>query len=152
MKKPWKRKGKTNNGKRCKMLIYKGGTVAGKGLYWDPMEGQRVDLPSAGVLPGDHGNIYLKVSPAALLIITPLFGMMYVMFLPLFGIGVFIVSWLVIIISSLARMAMTGIQVCNRLTGRSIFFNWRPSNAYFSGSRKKQRGAGKSGKRVHRSN
>jgi hypothetical protein len=134
------------------MLIYKGGTNAGKGLYWDPMEGQRVDLQNGDILPGDHGNIFLKVSPAALLIITPLFGMMYVMFLPLFGIGVFIVSWLVIIISSLARLALTGIQVCNRLAARSVFFNWRPSDAYFSGLRKKQRGAGKNKKNIQRSN
>ena len=70
------------------------------------------------------------------------------MFLPLFGIGVFIVSWLVIIINSVAKVAMSGVQVCNRVAGRGVSFNWQPSKAQFSGfSRKKK----KSGEAVKRS-
>jgi hypothetical protein len=121
------------------MVIYKGGNTGEKGLYWDPVDGQRVDMPHGGILPGDDSKTYLKISPLGLLAIAPLFGMMYVMFLPLFGIGIFIVSWLVIIINSLAKMAMTGIQVCGRITGRSAFFSWHPASAHFSGNRKKKK-------------
>ena len=117
------------------MVIYKGGIYVEKGLYWDPLDGQRVNMRSGGILPGDGGKVYLRISSVGLLLIAPLFGMMYVMFLPLFGIGVFIVSWMVIIINFLAKLAMSGIQVCGRVVGRGLSFNWRPSNAHLSGKK-----------------
>src|SRR5574341_133788 len=72
------------------MFMTKGGMVVEKGLYWNPMDGQRVALTEEGILPGDEGRSYLKMSPLGLLVIAPLLGMMYVIFLPLFGIGVFL--------------------------------------------------------------
>lgn len=118
------------------MVIYKGGMIVEKGLYWNPMDGQRITVREDGRLPGDDSRSYLRISPVCLLIIAPLFGMMYVMFLPLFGIGVFIVSWLVPLMSALAGFAMTGIRVCSRIAGNSAFFNWNPSRAHFSGARR----------------
>ena len=128
-------------------MIYKGGITVDKGLYWDPMEGQRFDMGQGEVLPGDSGRIYVRISPVGLVLIAPLFGMMYVMFLPLFGIGVFIVSWLVIIINAVATVALSGVQVCNRVAGRGISFNWQPSKAHFSGFTRKKKKSGESGKR-----
>ncbi len=119
------------------MLMNKGGTVVERGLYWNPMDGRRVNMPEDGVLPGDESKSYMKISPAGLLIIAPLFGMMYVIFLPLLGLGVFLVSWLVPLIGTLAEVAITGIKVCSRMNGRSSFFNWNPTRAYFHGFRKK---------------
>ncbi len=124
------------------MVIYKGGIYVEKGLYWDPMDGERVNMHSDGMLPGDVSKVYLRISPVGLLLIAPLFGMMYVIFLPLFGIGVFIVSWLVIIINFLAKLAMNGVQVCNRVVGRGVSFNWHPSRAHLSGKKR-----GRSGKK-----
>jgi hypothetical protein len=133
------------------MFINKGGTIVEKGLYWNPMDGRRVTLRQDGVLPGDESKSYLKTSPALLLVIAPLFGMMYVMFLPLFGIGVFIVSWVVPLVGTLAQVAITGVKVCSRTGGRSAFFNWNPSRAYFYGLRKKEKTAGKNNVVVSRS-
>jgi len=121
------------------MIRYKGGIYVEKGLYWDPMDGQQVNMDSGGILPGDSDKVYLRMSPAGLLLVAPLFGMMYVIFLPLFGIGVFIVSWLVIIINSLAKLAMSGIQVCSRVVGRGASFNWHPSKAHLSGKKGKNK-------------
>jgi hypothetical protein len=118
------------------MVTYKGGIYVEKGLYWDPMDGERINMHSGGILPGDSDKVYLRISPVGLLLIAPLFGMMYVIFLPLFGIGVFIVSWLVIIINSLAKLAMSGIQVCSRVVGRGVSFNWHPSKAHLSGKKR----------------
>jgi len=118
------------------MFMTKGGTVVEKGLYWNPMDGQRVALTEEGILPGDEGRNYLKMSPLGLLVIAPLLGMMYVIFLPLFGIGVFLVSWLVPIISTFAQVAITGVKLSSRVNGRSALFSWNPSKAYFSGRRK----------------
>ncbi len=129
------------------MVRYKGGIAVENGLYWDPMDGQRVNMQHGDILPGDDSKVYLRISPVSLLLIAPLFGMMYVMFLPLFGIGVFVVSWLVIIINSLAKVTMAGIQVCSRIASRSVSFNWHPSSAGFSGNRKKKKEAKKQGSR-----
>lgn len=118
------------------MITYKGGIYVEKGLYWDPMDGQQVNMHSGGILPGDGGKVYVRISPGGLLLVAPLFGMMYVIFLPLFGIGVFIVSWLVIIINSLAKLTMNGIQVCSRVVGHGVSFNWRPSKAHLSGKKR----------------
>lgn len=122
------------------MVTYKGGIHAERGLYWDPMDGQQVNLRSGGILPGDDSKVYVRTSSVGLFLIAPLFGMMYVMFLPLFGIGVFIVSWLVIIINSLAKLAMNGVQVCSRVVGRSFSFNWGPSKAHLSGKKSRKGG------------
>jgi hypothetical protein len=111
------------------MVMHKGGTVVGKGLYWNPLDGQRLTVREDGILPGDGSKSYLKMSPAGLLVIAPLFGMMYVLFLPLFGIGVFLISCLVTAIGTLASVAVPGVRVCGRIAGRSVLFNRRPSRA-----------------------
>ena len=125
------------------MLMTKGGTAVEKGLYWNPMDGRRVTMREDGILPGDGNQNYMSISPAGLLVIAPLFGMMYVIFLPLLGIGVFLVSWLVPLIGTLAEVAITGVKVCGRINGRSSFFNWNPTRAYFHGFRKKGKSAGR---------
>lgn len=125
------------------MITYKGGKYAEKGLYWDPMDGHRVRMRSGGVLPGDESKVYVRISTGGLLLVAPLFGMMYVLFLPLFGIGVFIVSWLVIIINALAKLAMSGLQSCSRVVSRGTSFSWRPGKAHLTGSGKKTGEGGK---------
>lgn len=127
------------------MVINKAGTVVERGLYWNPMDGRRINMLEDGILPGDEGKNYMKMSPFGLLVIAPLFGMMYVIFLPLLGIGVFLVSWLVPLIGALAQVAITGVKVCSRVHGKSALFNWDPSRAYFNGFRKKGKPAGKDG-------
>lgn len=114
------------------MVMYKGGTVVQKGLYWNPLDGQRINLQEEGILPGDGSRSYLRMSPAGLLVIAPLFGMMYVLFLPLFGIGVFLTSCLVSTIGTLASVALPGTRVCGRIAGRSLFLNTRTSRAQVS--------------------
>ncbi len=121
------------------MYMYRGGTVVEKGLYWNPMDGQRVNVRADGILIGDESKNYLKISPAGLLVIAPLFGTMFVMFLPLFGIGVFLISCLVPVIGTIAAVATTGVRVCCRVAGRSVFFNWNPVMAYFTAVRKKEK-------------
>jgi hypothetical protein len=127
------------------MFINKGGTVVEKGLYCNPMDGRIVAMQENGILPADESKRYLKISPIGLLVLAPLFGMMYVLFLPLFGIGVFIISWLVPVIGALVSAAITGVNVCSRVEGRSVFFNWRPTRAHFHGFRKKEKAVSKGG-------
>lgn len=102
------------------MVIYRSGMAVERGLYWSPMDGQRVDVPTHGVLPGEEDKSYLRLSPLALLLMAPLFGLMFIMFLPLFGIGVFFVVFLVPLIGTLASVAMTSVRLCCRGAGAPV--------------------------------
>ena len=73
------------------MIIDKGGTMVERGLYWNPMDGRRITMSEDGILPGDESTSYMRMSVFSLLVIAPVMGMMFVTFLPLFGIGVFLI-------------------------------------------------------------
>ena len=119
------------------MLINKGGTPVERGLYWSPLDGQRITMHEDGVLPGDESGNYLRMSPFSLLVIAPVMGLMFVTFLPLFGVGVFLISWLVPLINTLAEIAITGVKVSGRGRGTGAHFTWHPSRAHFHGYSKK---------------
>jgi hypothetical protein len=120
------------------MVMLKGGTQVEKGLYLSPLDGRHVTMQAAGILPGEQSAGFVKLSPSVLLFVAPLFGMMFVLFLPLFGMGVFLAAWLVPVIGTLSAIAITGIRINSGIGSRSAF-NWNPSRSYFSGSRKKEK-------------
>jgi hypothetical protein len=68
--------------------------------------------------------------------------MMFVLFLPLFGMGVFLAAWLVPVISTLSAIAITGIRINSGIGGRTTF-NWHPARSYFSGMYHKGKAGGK---------
>jgi hypothetical protein len=125
------------------MIIDKGGTLVERGLYWNPMDGQRITMSEDGILPGDASTSYMRMSLFGLLVVAPVMGMMFVTFLPLFGVGVFLVSWLVPLINTLAEVAITGVKVSGRTQGRNAFFNWQPTRAHFHGFKKTGKTGGK---------
>jgi hypothetical protein len=102
------------------MVIYRSGMAVERGLYWSPVDGQRVDVRSSGVLPGGEDKSFLRISPLALLLMAPLFGLMFIMFLPLFGVGVFFVVFLVPLIGTLASVAVTSVRLCCRGAGAPV--------------------------------
>jgi hypothetical protein len=95
--------------------MYRGGTLAEKGFYWSPLNGRHVNISSQDKLPGEETNIYLKVSPLLLLAVAPFVGLMFVLFLPLLGVGVFLILCLLPILSTLSSAAMTGIRIISRI-------------------------------------
>ena len=125
------------------MMIDKGGTLVERGLYWSPLDGQRITMHEDGVLPGDESRSYLRMSPFSLLVVAPVMGLMFVTFLPLFGVGVFLISWLVPLINTLAEIAVTGVKVSGRSRGAGAYFTWHPSRAHFHGYTKKVKKVGK---------
>ncbi len=118
------------------MIINKGGTMVERGLYWNFLDGSRTTLSEDGILPGDESASYMRMSPFSLLIVAPVMGMMFVTFLPLFGVGVFLISWLVPLINTLAEVAITGVKVSGRIQSRNAFFTWQPTRAQFHGFKK----------------
>jgi hypothetical protein len=114
------------------MVMIKGGTIVVQGSYWSPLDGRYVTVREQAILPGDQSAGFVKLSPSVLLFVAPLFGMMFVLFLPLFGMGVFLASWLVPVIATLSAIAITGVRINSGMGGKSTF-NWNPSRSYFSG-------------------
>ncbi len=113
----------------------KGGEKVQKGNYWNVANGERVHLRSGGVLPGDSSVSYLKFHPAALLIIGPLMGLAYAIFLPFTAIAM--VVWVILqkVFGGLAEAVW-----------KAAVFSWRPSEAYFSGRKRLKKSKEKTAK------
>ena len=63
-----------------------GGTAAKTGFYWNLGKWEMTMVPKqGGILPGDATQRYLKVPVLALLVVAPLMGAVYAMFLPFIG-------------------------------------------------------------------
>ncbi len=132
------------------MIMYNGGMVVAKGLYWSPIDGWRVDMRDSGVLPGNRSSSYLKISPMLLLAISPFLGMTFLFFLPLFGIGVLIIICLSPAITALSAITTTALRVCsgkseNRAVAdsrpRLLIGEYKPSGASFTGAAKRKKAA-----------
>ncbi|KAF0183233.1 MAG: hypothetical protein FD164_791 [Nitrospirae bacterium] len=115
------------------MGMYSGGTAVARGVYWNPVDGQEVHIRTHGVLPGDGSRRYLKMTAVGLLVVAPVFGLIFLLFLPLFGIGMIFILCIVPIMSGLASVAMTAVRISSGLAGTG----WKPSRSYFSGRGKR---------------
>jgi len=109
------------------MFSYTGGQTVGSGTYWDMMSGTRVDFEKEGTLPGGNGAKYLKASSGTILLLGPIVGLAYVVFLPIIGIGT--------AISLIVQRTLGGIF---NLGKHMISFGWRPTEAYLGGKNKKK--------------
>ncbi len=63
-----------------------GGTKAEPGFYWKAADWQIVTIDKeARALPGGREQTYVKVPVAGMLVLTPLLGLSFVIFLPFVG-------------------------------------------------------------------
>ncbi len=110
------------------MLTYKGGRKVQSGTYWNLARGERIDMTSEGLLPGDDKTTFIKMPVAGILLAGPVLGLLYAVFLPFIGI------------------AMTLVLVGKKLAGgvvqvavKSTSFGWRPIESYLDGKQRKKR-------------
>lgn len=109
------------------MLTHSGGHIAGKGTYWNMMDGRRVDIAHEGILPGDEKMKYIRM-PAGLMVLSgPVLGLLYAVFLPFLAIAT---------VTVLAGGKVLGhlFKLLKSLTA----FGWRPSESYLAGKKKKK--------------
>ena len=99
----------------------------GSGTYWDVMTGTRVDFDQEGTLPGGNRAKYLKASSGAILLLGPIIGLAYVVFLPIIGIGT--------ALSLIVQKTLGGIFSLGK---HIVSFGWRPAEAYLGGKKKKK--------------
>jgi len=93
------------------MTTYTGGDTVKAGFYWNQGRWAAEVVPAAGgVLPGDGAAAYRRIPWPALLVIAPVMGGAFAMFLPFIGL-VMLVQW--------AYHAVTGRPVSHRSAART---------------------------------
>jgi hypothetical protein len=68
------------------MTRYKAGDNVKAGFYWNRAEWEaHIVRPEGGVLPGAEGTTYVRLPLLAVLVLAPIMGAAYAMFLPFIG-------------------------------------------------------------------
>ena len=122
------------------MFIHRGGNTAGRGTYWNPCNGQRVRFDEAAELPGGQEVVYLRLHPFWAMVIAPVVGFMYIIFLPVFGVGTFFILCLVTLLGMLGSIALMSFRVCGGAFGRDDVLRKRQRSTRISKRNKKQAG------------
>lgn len=68
-----------------KMFVSPGEDPVPAGSYWNFAEGELVRLEREGPLPGGSETRFLRIPVPLLLLLSPLLGLLFVIFLPLAG-------------------------------------------------------------------
>ena len=106
----------------------KGGELVDKGSYWNFSTGERVIVDESQVLPGNAESVYYKFRPIFMLLIAPVLGLAYAMFLPFIGIAM-----------TASLLVKKTAEVVGGGLSRAAVFGWRPSEAYLAGKNKKDK-------------
>ena len=102
------------------------GTMVKGGFYFNR---DKLDLIAVsgkeGMLPGADGQRYLRVPVLAVILLAPVLGGLFVMFMPFIGFA--------LVFQHLGRLMVSGAK----RAGRGLLFvvtpTWRPGEAYFAG-------------------
>jgi hypothetical protein len=106
-----------------------GGTAAKSGFYWNLGKWEMTMVPKqGGLLPGDAGDKYLRVPVLALLVLAPIMGAGYALFLPCVGFA--------LLFSFLGKKAYAATRVGVSGVAATMGPDWRPGEAYLAGKKK----------------
>lgn len=109
------------------MRHYKGTEKVEPGLYFNLHQLSFKSVDDEGPLPGRPEDVYRRVPTLALLVVGPLLGFVYVVFLPFIGFAM--VAWLLGVKAS--QVAVGAAQGAMRV----LRPGWEPSMAFLSRSR-----------------
>ena len=106
-----------------------GGTAAKSGFYWNLGKWEMTVVPKqGGTLPGGIADKYIKVPILALLVLAPLMGAVYAMFLPFIGFAM--------LFGFLAKKAYAATRFGASGVAATMGPSWRPGEAYLAGRKK----------------
>lgn len=111
------------------MFQHRGGTVVGRGTYWNLKNGEREVVKCDTTLPGNAHTRYLKAPTLFMVLMGPVIGFFYVLILPFIGLAMI----LMLVTSQISQMLYEAF-------GRTAAFGWRPVEAYLM-SRKNKKAA-----------
>jgi hypothetical protein len=108
------------------MARYEGGTKVRGGYYWNPSAWSVVAVEGeSGTLPGRHGDGYVRLHWVAALLLAPILGGLFVVFLPFIAFGMLIdAGW---------RAVFGGARRGARDLAATMTPGWRPGEAHLTG-------------------
>jgi hypothetical protein len=120
-------------------MAYTGGTKVSNGFYWSAKAWDMAMIPAeGGSLPGGADQHYTRIPTFLFLLMAPIMGAMYVVFLPFAGFAL-VLHYAVRGLKNLAADAFMNVAV-------AIVPTWAPGEAYLA-ARKREK-AVKAGRRA----
>jgi hypothetical protein len=108
-------------------MLSKGGNMVAAGTYWNVSTGARVDIDKEGMLPGDGKTTYVKVPGIMMLLMAPILGLVFAVFLPFIGIAM-----------TVKLIGKKLAETTENIAVGSVSFGWKPIEAYLVGRKKKK--------------
>ena len=114
------------------MAISRGGDTVKGGYYWNPekWDPTLVEGP-AGELPGSSSEMYRGIPTILLLVVAPVMGALFVMFLPFIGIA--------LLLQHITRAAVEAAGEMMDRGLRTVTPAWRPGMALLAGKAERKR-------------
>lgn len=110
------------------MLTWRGEQKAVAGTYWDILTGERFTIRDQEMLPGTASTRYIKASSTMVLLLGPILGLIFAIFMPFIGIAMAISFAGKKVVSTGKRT----VQGMGAAAVKNIFFAWRPLQAYLA--------------------
>jgi hypothetical protein len=105
------------------MKRYSGNQVVKKGIYLSLKRRDFVTIESeSDLLPGASDERYVKIPPVAMIVLGPIMGLMYVIFLPFISFAM--------VLGVMAHKAFLGLRFVGRSLVRETTLHWIPGVAY----------------------
>ena len=107
------------------MFRYTGGEVVRQGFYWnaDKWDVTLIER-QGGELPGAASERYARVPVVAMLLVAPIMGALYVVFLPFIGVAM--------VLDFVARRAARAVKAGSVALLAAVAPQWRPGEAYLA--------------------
>jgi hypothetical protein len=114
------------------MFRYAGGQTVRHGFYWNADKWQVTLVErQGGDLPGEARERYARVPVLAMLLVAPIMGALYVIFLPLIGFAM--------VFDYLARRAWRAVRAGAWGVLAAVAPHWRPGEAYLAERNRKKK-------------
>ncbi len=114
------------------MAKYLGGTAVRSGYYWNPKAWSVTPVErDGGVLPGARDAHYVRVSVWAVLLLLPVLGGLFVVFLPFIGFA--------LTFYAAARPVTRMFRRHAEGLAATVTPGWQPGEAHFTGKRTEER-------------
>ncbi len=118
------------------MTKYAGGTKVEAGYYWNPGRWSvEVVPPEGGALPAAPKASYVKVPFPLLLVLVPILGALFLIFLPLIGFALFGMA--------IFRKVTGGVKEGAKELASTVSPGWTPGEAHMTGKPGEEKGEAK---------
>jgi hypothetical protein len=112
-------------------MAYTGGTKVKNGFYWSMQAWDMAMVPAeGGQLPGDGARTYTRIPTVLFLLLAPMMGALYVVFLPFVGFAM--------VLGYAARWAKRGVTDTAMNVAVAVAPSWAPGEAYLA-ARKREK-------------